>query len=483
MQVLDRLQSFLSRRSEPAYLVGGSVRDLLLHRERYDVDVAVMGNASAMARAFADEIRGAFYVMDDANDVARVVYESTGNHYFVDLARMRGESIEQDLATRDFTINAMAVDISHGARADALPIDPFGGRADLAARRLRAVASSIFENDSVRLIRGARFEATLGFGLEPETEGWLRRDAHQLVDAAPERVRDEFYKIISADSAIRNLHRLDELGLLRFLLPEITDLKGITQSAPHTYDVFEHSIQAVGAFEDLQKARFLPLAEGAFSDQLELHLAESLSGGRQRGMLLRVALLLHDAGKLYARTEESEGRLRFFGHEIAGEKISAKALRRMRFSNDEIALVSTIAAHHLRPILLALGHSVSDRAVYRYFRATGDAGVDIAIHSWCDQRATFGDTEYSVQEAELQAVIARLLDRYYHAHDKAVDPPTILDGRDVMHTLSIGSGPRVGELLDALREAQAAGEVGTREQAVQFIRTRHRNGNQAENPV
>lgn len=436
-----------------------------------------------MARAFADEIHGAFYVMDDENDVARVVCDLGGFDYYVDLARMRGESIEQDLATRDFTINAMALDVSHGIWPGASLMDPFNGMGDLVARRLRAVASSVFENDPVRLMRGARFEATLGFALEADTQAFVRRDAAQLVDAPPERVRDEFYKIISAESSIRNLHRLDDLGLLQYLIPEVTALKGVAQTAPHTYDVFEHSLQAVGALEDMQRAHFLPLAEGAFADQIEVHLAQTVAADRIRAMLLRIALLLHDAGKLDARTEEVEGRIRFFGHEITGEKIAAQVLRRLRFSNDEIGLVSTIVANHLRPILLALGHSVSDRAVYRYFRATGKSGVDIAIHSWCDQRATFGETEYSVQEAELQAVIARLLDRYYHAHDQAVEPAQLLTGRDVMKTLAMKPGPRIGELLDALREAQASGEVATREQALDFIRAHNGNSGPSQTPL
>jgi poly(A) polymerase len=476
MKVLEQLLDFVRTRKMDAYVVGGCVRDMLLKRERYDIDVAVAGNAAPLARALGDETHGSFYVMDEENDVARVAYEREGSRYFVDVARMRGETIEQDLATRDFTVNAMALDISGGILSEAALIDPFNGRADLAAGRLRALASSVFENDPVRLLRAVRFEATLGFSLDSETESYVRRDASQLVDASPERVRDEFYKVFSAESSLRNLGRLDELGLLQFILPEVTALKGVLQPAPHSYDVFDHSLQAVGALEEVQRAHFLNLAEGAFSQQLELHFAETVSGERQRGMLLRLALLLHDTGKLNARTEEADGRVRFLGHEETGARMAEQALRRLRFSNEEIALVSAIVSHHLRPIWLAASAAVTDRAVYRFFRATGKAGVDVAIHSWCDQRATYGQTEYSVPEAELQAVIARLLDRFYHAHDRIVEPPQLLNGREVMDTLGIQAGPRVGEFLDALREAEAAGEVTSREQAIEFIKLRNGNG-------
>jgi poly(A) polymerase len=480
MKVLDQLLDFVSKRKTEAYLVGGCVRDLLLKRDRYDVDVAVIGDASGLARALADDSHGSFYVMDNENDVARVLYDREGTRYFVDLARVRGDSIEQDLATRDFTVNAMALDISGGKWSESELIDPFDGRRDLASRRLRALATSVFENDPVRLLRAVRFEATLGFSLDSMTESYVKRDARLVVDASPERVRDEFYKILSADSSVRNLRRLDELGLFQFVLPEVTALKGVLQPPPHSYDVYVHSLHAVGALEQVQRAHFLNLAEGAFSQQLELHFAENISGEHRRGMLLRLALLLHDSGKLNARTEEPDGRIRFLGHEETGAKMAEMALRRLRFSNEEIAFVVGIVSHHLRPILLAASGTVTDRAIYRFFRATGKVGVDVAVHSWCDQRATYGQTEYSVPEAELQAVIARLLDRYFHAYDKIVEPPQLLNGREVMSTLGIDSGPRVGEFLDALREAEAAGEVTTREQAIEFIRLRGGDGSYRE---
>jgi poly(A) polymerase len=256
----------------------------------------------------------------------------------------------------------------------------------------------------------------------------------------------------------------------------VTALKGVTQSAPHNYDAFEHSIRAVGALEEIQVAHYQSLAEGAFSKQLELHFAESVSGSRERGILLRFALLLHDAGKRSARSEEAGGQIRFLGHEETGAQMAENALRRLRLSNEEIDLVTAIVAHHLRPIWLAIGGTVSDRAVYRFFRATGDAGVDVAVHAWCDQDATYGLVEHAVPEAELQAVIARLLDRYYHAHDRIVEPPLLLNGREVMKTLGLTPGPRVGEFLEALREAEATGEVTTREQAVEFLKRRNGGG-------
>lgn len=467
MTITKALRAFLMKRSERVYLVGGAVRDVLLRRETHDLDISVQGSASNMARAFADEFGAAYFLMDAAFDVARVIFELEGKREVVDFARLRGETIEQDLATRDFTLNALAVE---GAEWDGdanAVIDPFGGLADIAAHRVRAVSENIFLNDPVRLLRAVRMEAELNFVLDDLTERLVRRDA-ALIETSPlERVRDEFVKIIAAPNVLRNLRRLDTLNLLRRVLPELNAMRGVTQPTPHIYDVFEHSLRAVAAAQETERAGYLDIAQGAFGSQLSQHLATFTSGGRTRRELLRLALLLHDIGKPSTRSVEENGRIRFLGHETIGAEMAEQALRRLKFSNEESALVKTIVANHMRP--LHTQHGISSRAIYRFFRDTGDAGVDIAVHSWCDRRATFGDNGDTDDIAALDAVIGRLLDSYYHAHARVVAPATLVNGDEIMKLLRLPPGPRIGTLLDAAREAQALGEVTTREEALAYI--------------
>ncbi len=432
--------------------------------------MAVTGDAIGMARSFADAMGGAFYVMDEEFDVARIIVEQDGTRQTVDFARMRGETIEQDLATRDFSINAMAFDLSGGLAAESELIDPFNGRDDIDLRRIRSISRDVFDNDPVRLLRAVRFEASLGFALDPITETLVRREARKLVDAPPERVRDEFYKIISAENCARHIRRLDDLGLLQFVLPEVAELKGVAQSLPHTYDVFTHALHTLDALEQMQRGGYLDLAEGAFATQLSLHMATNVSSGHTRGNLLRVGTLLHDVGKPLVQRAEPGGRIRFTEHEQVGTEIAERTLRRLRFSNDEISLLTTIISEHMLPLELASGPALTDLAVYRYFRTTGDAGVDLAVHAWCDLRARSAEALPLEIDASLQSVIARLLDRYYHARDKVVEPPALVNGRDVIEIGSIPQGPLVGECLEALREAQATGQVQSRDQALEFVR-------------
>lgn len=470
MNLLETLRAFLQTRHTKTFLVGGTVRDRILGREIHDIDLSVQGNASNLARAFADSIGASFYVMDESFDVARVILEENGAREILDFARMRGDSIENDLNTRDFTVNAMAADAAtwNGAAADV--IDPLHGLQDLQAGRLRVVSDRAFRNDAVRLVRAVRFEAELGFVLDDATEVLIRRDA-PLVERAPmERVRDEWMRTIGAPNVLSQLRRLDALDLLGRILPEVNAMRGVTQSPPHIYNVFEHSLHAVAAAEETERSNYSNVAGGAFREQLAAHFAQTTSGARTRRELLRFTLLLHDIGKPATRTVQESGRIRYFGHEDKGGELAAPALRRLKFSNDQIALVKTIIREHLRPILLAQ-NGMSDRAIFRFFRDAGDAGVDIAVHAWCDQRATYGDTMPQEIRAAEQEVIGRLLDRYYHARDRVIAPPPLVNGKDVMDYLQIPPGPRIRKFLEAVREAQAVGEVKTRADALALLNT------------
>lgn len=468
--MFETLRAFLRARDTQTYWVGGTVRDRLLGRAIHDADVAVKGNASALARAFADAIGAAFYVMDETFDVARVIGTVDGARAIADFARLRGGDIANDLRTRDFTVNAMAADAATW-NGDALSvIDPLHGLDDLSAKRLRVVSDAVFRNDAVRLVRAVRLEAELGFAADDATAALMRRDAPLIEQAPMERVRDEWMRALGADNVLRQLRRLDALDLLGRILPEVNALRGVTQSPPHIYDVFEHSLHAVAAAEELERAQYAAVAGGAFREQLAGHFSQSVSGARTRRELLRFTLLLHDIGKPAARTVEESGRIRFFGHEETGVELAGPALRRLRFSNHEGDFVKRVIRHHLRPILLAQ-NGMSKRALYRYFRDLGDAGVDTAIHAWCDQRATYGDDMPPAIADAMQAVVERLLDAYFHAHTQIVAPPALVNGADVMAVLEIPPGPRVRDALEAVREAQATGKIHTRGEALAFLET------------
>jgi len=461
MSILTKVISFLADQNVDAYFVGGLVRDELLGRStQRDIDLGIDGDAVELARAFADAHGGAFYLMDEEHNVARVILSDT----YIDFAQLRGD-LRGDLARRDFTINAMARQLGSNELTD-----PFHGQKHLKAKQICAVSDEAFQNDPVRLLRAVRFAGELGFAIGAHTEKLMRRDAHLLAFASMERARDEFCKILALPNPAAALRRMDDLGLLSALLPEVTALKGITQSLPHMYDVFEHTLRVVDELERIQTRGYADVADGEFVSELQLHFVRTVSADRTRGTLLRLAALLHDVGKPTTRSVDVDGSVHFYEHEARGAEMCSVILRRLRFSNDEIEIVTQVVALHLRPPLLEHEPRITNRAAYRFFRDAGAAGIDVCALAVADRRGTFAPPTNERADTQLRMVCSRLLERYFRARDTVIVPPALMDGRTLMHELKLEPGPRVGELLEAIREAQAEGEVKTREDAIVFAR-------------
>jgi putative nucleotidyltransferase with HDIG domain len=400
--LVDTVKQLCAARGIRAWLVGGAVRDLLLGRDVHDWDVVVERDAIPLARAMADRLRADVYVLEADLDMARVLVDDT----MIDFARLRDADLDRDLAGRDFTINALAIDLGQPDRI----VDRFNGQADLEEGVIRAISEKSLTSDPVRMLRAVRQAASLAMAIDPQTAQWIQQHAALIANAPAERVRDELDKTLHEGDAADNLLLLDVFGLLSYLLPEVIALKGVTQSLPHHWDVYEHTRRVVDALELLgtrwlgfdqsdEGALMLPVIPDFVWDSIFLNLPEysdalraHLSTG-DRWLLLKWTALLHDIGKPPTKTVEDGGRTRFFGHEDVGAQLAAERLRALRFSNDEIDQVTGIIGGHMRPHLLAQS-ALTRRAMYRFFRDTRDYGVDILLLSLADHLATHGpDTD------------------------------------------------------------------------------------------
>lgn len=473
-------------RSIQLWLVGGAVRDILLERPLHDWDFAVDRDAMALARSVGDALGGFFFPLDEERGTARVVLDTAEESRVVlDFARLRGPGLEADLLGRDFTINAMAVSPS-GAL-----VDPLGGDTDLRAGIIRATQRRVLTDDPVRLLRAARLETELGFKAEARTEAWIREDASLLAKPAPERLRDELARGLAAPGAAGFIRRLDDLELLVHVVPELTALKGVAQSHPHRFDVWEHTLRVVGAAEDVAAtllgqspptaSRALADAPAAargelvrrlrqFAEALGDHLAVIVCDRRDRLFVLKLAALLHDVGKPQTQSMGDDGRIHFHGHESEGARTAAARMQALHFSRDETLRVRTMVEAHLRPAQLARERRVTRRAIYRYFRDTGDAGVDTVLLSLADHLATWGPGLRPERWARRLETAELLLYHYFERPEQTVDPQLPIDGHDLMRALEMEPGPEVGRLLGLLREAVAAGEVRTRDEALELVR-------------
>ncbi|UCH86184.1 MAG: CCA tRNA nucleotidyltransferase [Dehalococcoidia bacterium] len=477
--VLAEVASFLDAQSLEAYVVGGFLRDALLRRESNDVDLAVAADPLSVGRELADVLAGHFVRLHEEHKAARIVLPVGEAVRSLDLLPLRLE-IEADLAQRDLTINAMAVPIEElvGEREPSI-IDPCGGRRDLDERTVRMVRPEVLRADALRLLRAVRLCAELDFALEPETAAVIAEYAPLLFQTAPERQRDELMRILATPRAAAGLRLADELGLLEPLLPEVVATKGEEQPKEHQWDVFDHSLETVVALDALLGSeepadkRWARLWRELWGEMEEFpavreHLEEEVSQGHSRTAHLKLAALLHDIAKPETRTIEDGGRMRFFGHAQAGAVRAAAVARRLRFSGAEVRQVEAMVKEHLRPLQIAHDGPPSRRALYRYFRDAGEAGIDVLFLSLADHLATVGPRlDWDDWRAHLGVVGYILAWRFQE--EKAV-PPRLITGHDLMDALGLTPGPLVGRLLEAVQEAQAAGEVTTREQALALAR-------------
>jgi poly(A) polymerase/tRNA nucleotidyltransferase (CCA-adding enzyme) len=458
------------------WVVGGAVRDALLGRVAGDLDLAVPTGALRLGRALADGLGWSFVPLDAERGVCRIV----GGRQ-IDIADFRGPDLGADLAGRDFTVNALAASVAELAdRGMAGVEDATGGLADLEARRVRLCGPRSLAEDPVRTLRVAVLAVQPGWSVDPGVESAARAAAPSLREASAERVRDELVALVSGAAAGRGLRLLDRLGVVDVILPESAAMRATPQPAPHRFDVWEHSLRAVEAMDEIG-ARLDRLAP--WGEELAGHLAEDLGDGLGRAGALKLAALLHDVAKPETRTE-ADGRVRFIGHDVIGAERARGIAGRLRLSGRATGVLGRLVAQHLRPMHLTQAGRITRRARYRFFRDLDEDARDLLLLALADAAGMDGRPPLEVWAGAGGAVLRSLMEGAAEASAVAATPP-LLDGDDVMAAVGIGPGPMVGRLLAALREAQALGHIRTREEALASVRraTRPSHDTPRDGPV
>ena len=442
------------------WIVGGALRDELLGRPVRDVDIAVAGDPAPVARALADSVRGPVFRLSEAFGAWRVIDRRGGKVW--DFAPLQGETIEEDLAKRDFTVNAMARPREGGDL-----IDPLGGRADLEARVLRVLGREAYEQDPLRPLRLARFAAELGFEPDPETERLTAEAAPAVRRAAGERVFAELRRLVIADGALAGIALADRLGLLQAVLPELTDLHDVEQSHYHHLDVYDHTLEVLAMQIDLE-GRLHTVFDAPEAARLERILAEPLADELTRAQALRFGALLHDIGKPATRATRPDGRITFMGHDRLGEEMVRSICRRLRTSERFARFLEGLTRHHLVLGFLVHERPLDRRQVYRYLARTTPVEVEVTLLSCADRLATRGRRADEATEAHLE--LARELLRAGLEWREHGPPGVPIRGDELARELGIEPGPELGRLLAELTEAVYAGQVTTREEAVAAAR-------------
>ncbi len=484
--LIDRARALLPA-GLPVYLVGGAVRDAVLGRETHDLDFATPPGALKLARKLADKLRGAFFPLDEQNDTARIVLQNPdGSREILDFAGFRGDSLEADLRGRDFTINAVAMDIHTGQI-----LDPLGGVSDIRAKRIRACAGTAFSDDPARILRAVRQAAAFGFSIDPETRKLMKAAVPLLANISPERQRDELFKMLEGPKPDASIRALEMLGVFPVLLPELPVLKGVEQSAPHVHDVWTHTLAVLRHLEGLLAALapdydeskgsadlfngLLVLRLGRYREQIGAHLGPTLNTDRSARALLFFAALYHDVNKPQTQSSEPNGRIRFLGHDEQGALTALKRGMALHLSNDELDRLKLLVRRHMRVHFHASRKAENAidptrKAIYRFFRETGEAGISLILLALADVRAAYDHTLTQEYWAANLDVARTLLEAYYEKAEEIVRPPQLLNGDDLISELNMKPGPEIGKLLEAIRETQAAGKLATRQEALAFAR-------------
>jgi tRNA nucleotidyltransferase/poly(A) polymerase len=470
--VVYDLQALLQHEDSPVYIVGGAVRDAFMRRPLKDIDLVTPTGGIKLARKIANALRGDFYALDPERDVGRALVELPRGKLTFDVAAFRAADIEADLRDRDFTINAMAVDIRGDLNAI---IDPTGGERDLIAKILRRCGDTAIMNDPIRALRGVRQSVKFGLRIEPGTLRDMRTAAPHLLENSPERLRDEFMQLLDVEKPDTALRVADALGLLTLTVPEIASIRAQPGSGV-VADGLALAVNAVGVLNQIMivisprrtdetAAQFtfgmLVMGVDIFRKPLQDHIAVMYPNERTHRALLMLAALLWsiDATRIEAR---------------------ATALRLSNAEKERWVLM----VRQAKRFEALWGYTPTPTDIYRYWRDTGSAGIDIILLTLAHYLAREGlliDQDAWLHIVETARV---LLDAYFMQRDLLVEPPVLLDGRELMTALGLKSGKHIGELLEAIREMQVEGMIRSQDDALTFARQRiSQNGSRGDQPV
>jgi len=444
--------------ADRAWLVGGAVRDAALGAEVVDVDIAFDGDPAEAARRIAADGEGHPFELSGEFATWRVV--ARDGDWKVDVAALRGSSIEVDLRLRDFTVNAVAVPLAGGD-----PLDPSGGLDDLEQGILRACADRAFADDPLRVLRAARFLARSGLVPEPRTAGLARAEAPRAGEPAGERQYAELRLLLAGADPLAGVGFLDEVGAMAAVLPEVAALRDVSQSANHHLDAYEHTLEVLRRMQEVE--RDLPRYCGEQADAVAARLAAPLADELSRGDALRWAALLHDVGKPATRTER-DGRVSFIGHDAAGAGMVADLCRRLRTSRRFATHLGAMTRDHLVLGFMVRERPLSRRRVWDYLSRTAPQTVDTTLLTVADRlSAQGGDVPGEAIAGHLE--LAREMLAAAIAWEDG-DPEPLLRGDEITAEVGIAPGPLLGEAIAELAAARFAGEVADRAAALAHLR-------------
>ncbi len=448
------------------YLVGGYLRDYFLGEVPEDVDFITSADPELVAMGVASRWNGKGFSLHEEERTHRVVIDDEAGHRrTLDFSPIKGLSVEEDLSYRDFTINAMAVEVDRLVEgALRLPrdiIDKHYGWRDLSGGILRECSNESFLMDPVRLVRAMRFRHVLSLEFEERTLNHMKKYAPLITKVPGERITVELMETLLFPDTSRIFAELESTGLLQYVFPDLTETVGMDQNAYHHLDVWSHTLLTIEELDHLlaEPGRVYP----DHAERITEWMHQTLQDLQPRSSFLRLAALYHDVGKVETFSRDDAGRIHFYSHQRYSQEAVSRVAERLRLSRKASNyLVNTVGKH------MDIGLAGSERDQARQLRKMiarfGDELVDVVLLSTADRCATRGPLS-SQEELDLYIEICR---RLLEAYFSEKDVPPLIGGRELIERLGLPEGPAIGEILKEVRIAQLEGALCSKEDALRF---------------
>ncbi len=465
---------------DSVFLVGGAVRDQLLDIALHDLDFVVQGDSISLARKVAHKLKGVFFILDPVRRTARVIYNNNDECALtLDFALMQGATIEEDLQRRDFTINAIAVDIQNPS----VLIDPLKGKTALKKRRIILCSPNSIVDDPLRILRAIRLKLQMDLEIDGNLEKEIINKASLLANISSERIRDELFLLIENSNFCEALEVMIQMKIFDeiFLYPLGTNaslkqnLATISKHTLFTIDNLYNIRNETSGFFSKQKYENKEIHSffsgiSNYRKKLISHLENPITESRTRFSLLVLAALFHDAGIFGCKAVDWDGTVHYYRHEHHSSHLAARFGDRIILSKAESQFLASVVLNHTKPFHLARqSGEIGPRGIYRFFLSVGEEGIDTALLSIADYYAKDPFCEPKVEHDQFMKVILALFDAWWNKRTKIVNPKLLLRGDQIMKKFKLSSGPLIGTLLAVLKEAQASGNVHNQKEAYQFL--------------
>ena len=438
-----------------AFIVGGSIRDVLCGRWPIDYDVVVLGDALEFARRVEINTNGRLVkIGKPGRMILRVIAKSN----IIDISETKEASIEQDLRTRDFTINAMAYELSSQQL-----IDPLAGQHDLKNRTIRMASEAIFSQDPIRLLRAFRMAAAFQFEIEPQTKKAIKKQAALIRHSAKERVREELFKLLQCGRVHPLLGLMVDTGVLFYIFPELLALKQCPQNRHHQRNAFEHTLNSFYHLEELLETNFkrLQIKNSPIAHQI----------GAKQVPLMKFSMLLHDIGKPGVQSVDEKGSIHFYGHELLGAKMVKSICKRLKCSNRDTETIYYLVRHHMQPLFLfnALQkHNATRKAVTRFFMKCAANIPALLILATADMLGK--EKLPSEDSASFINFIKQLMVDFETDYKAKNAAPPLITGYDLINEFGLKPSHLFKKILNRLEIERLSRNEMTRQEAVSLVR-------------